>query len=173
MAMPGADRYDFIDFRNGLYINNDKSYSGGEVMIENNNQNHQDEKVAAKCTKCKTMVDHEVVSQSDEGIILKMRCLLCGNEHKFRSTKGRTPSRVVRPKKVDPAKDFNLLAETFKEKRHQRYSMSGVFKAGDVIDHNTFGIGIVINAMNKQMEVVFSDHPRILVFNREEMEISR
>lgn len=142
-------------------------------MTENNEKNHQAEKVAAKCTKCKTNVDHEVISRGDAGVILKIRCLTCGNEHKFRSLKGAAPARVARPKKVDPAKDFNLLAETFKEKRRQRYSMCGLFKAGDVIDHNTFGMGIVINTMNEKMEVVFSDHPRILAFNREEMKTSR
>jgi hypothetical protein len=142
-------------------------------MIENNEQNHPAEKVASRCTKCKKMVDHEVISRSDDGIVLKMRCLTCGYEHKFRPLKSKSPGRVARPKKIDPAKDFNLLSETFKDKRPLRYSMSGLFKPGDVIEHNTFGTGIVISAINKQMEVIFSDCPRILVFNRAEMEISR
>lgn len=81
--------------------------------------------------------------------------------------------RAVKAKKVDPARDFELLAETAKGKKPRPYSMSGLFRTGDVIDHNTFGMGVVISALNKQMEVVFSDHPRILVFNREELEISR
>lgn len=140
-------------------------------MIENNDRNHPPDKVVVKCTKCKKMVDHEVISRSDEGIIQNMKCLACGSEHKFRQTRVKTPRKIVK-KKIDPARDFGLLTETFKGKKPQSYSMSGLFKVGDVIDHNTFGMGIVISAMNKQMEVVFSDHPRILVFNREEMEIS-
>jgi len=74
---------------------------------------------------------------------------------------------VVRAKKVDPSRDFELLSETAKGKKPRPYSMSGLFKTGDVIDHNIFGMGIVISALNKQMEVVFSDHPRILVFDRD------
>jgi hypothetical protein len=81
--------------------------------------------------------------------------------------------KAVRPKKVDPAKDFELLTEKFKGKKPRSYSMSGSFRAEDVIEHSTFGVGIVISAFNKQMEVVFSDRPRILVFNREEMDTSR
>lgn len=80
----------------------------------------------------------------------------------------KTPKKkAVRTKKADPARDFELLSETVKGKKPQPYSMAGLFKTGDVIDHNIFGTGIVISAFNKQMEVVFPDHPRILVFNRD------
>ena len=36
--------------------------------------------------------------------------------------------------------------EKFKEKKPVNYSMSGTFKEDDVIDHKTFGMGIVISA---------------------------
>ena len=130
------------------------------------------EKVVTKCAKCKKLLDHEIVARDAEGIIEKVKCLTCGSEHKYHQEKVKAPRKAVRRKKVDPARDFDLLSETVKDKRPQRYTMTGLFKVGDVIDHNVFGIGIVISALNKQMEVVFSDHPRILVFNRDKMEIS-
>ena len=80
--------------------------------------------------------------------------------------KDKTPRKTKRTKKKDPARDFELLAEKLKEKKPVRYSMTGSFKADDVIDHNTFGIGIVISASNKKMDVVFADQLRILVCNR-------
>ena len=80
--------------------------------------------------------------------------------------KDKTPRKSVRSKKKDPAKDFELLTEKFEGKKPVRYSMSGSFKADDVIDHNTFGKGIVISTSNKKMDVVFSDRLRILVCNR-------
>lgn len=141
-------------------------------MVENIAPAPLAERVAARCIKCKARLDHEVVSRDAEGIIERVRCLTCGGEHKYRKEKAKAPRKVARPRKVDPARDFELLSEAVKGKKPQNYSMSGSFKAGDVIDHNTFGMGIVISAMNKQMEVVFSDHPRILVFNRDKMEIS-
>jgi len=139
-------------------------------MTENNDKAPLAEKVVTKCTGCKTVLDHEVVSRDAGGVIEKVKCITCGNVHKYRPEKEKVPRKVMRPKKVDPARDFNLLTETSRGRRPQRYSMSGLFKVGDVIDHNTFGTGIVISALNRQMEVVFSDRPRILVFNREEME---
>ena len=77
-----------------------------------------------------------------------------------------TPRKRVRPKKKDPARDFKRLTEKFKEKKPMRYSMSGSFKADDVIAHDTFGIGFVISTSYKKMDVVFSDRLRILVCNR-------
>ena len=71
-----------------------------------------------------------------------------------------------RTKKLDPTRDFDALAKKFKEKMPVRYSMSGSFKVHDMIEHKTFGLGIVIRASYEKMEVVFSDRPRILVCNR-------
>ena len=78
----------------------------------------------------------------------------------------KTPKKRAKAKKTDPARDFVLLAEKFKGKKPVRYSMSGAFMVGDVIDHNDFGIGIVVNISYKKMEVVFSEKLRILVCNR-------
>lgn len=80
--------------------------------------------------------------------------------------KDKTPRKSVRPKKKNPAKDYELLAEKFKGRKPVRYSMSGSFKTDDVIDHNTFGKGIVISTSYKRMDVVFSDKLRVLVRNR-------
>jgi hypothetical protein len=77
--------------------------------------------------------------------------------------KVKTPRKSVRSKKKDPAKDFELLTEKLRGKKPVQYSMSGSFKEDDVIDHNTFGKGIVIKTSFKKIEVVFSDSLRILV----------
>jgi hypothetical protein len=80
--------------------------------------------------------------------------------------KDRTSRKSVRSKKKDPAKDFELLTEKLKGKKPVRYSMSGSFKADDVVNHSTFGKGIVISTSYKKMDVVFSDKLRILVCDR-------
>jgi hypothetical protein len=143
-------------------------------MTENENKTPVAPIVAAKCTKCKTLVDHGVISQNAEGIIQKVKCLTCGSEHKYNPEKIKAPrKKAVRIKKVDPARDFGLLTEKFKGKKPLLYTMSGSFRIEDVIDHNIFGTGVVISAFNRQMEVVFSDRPRILVFDRQDIETPR
>jgi hypothetical protein len=146
---------------------------GGRIMTDNKDNMPLDEKVVSKCTKCKKFLEHEVVSRNAEGIIEKVKCLTCASQHKYQPEKIKAPrKKTVKPKKIDPERDFELLTERYKGKKPMRYTMSGSFRVEDVIDHNTFGMGIVISALNKQMEVVFSDRPRILVFNRKELETS-
>jgi len=147
---------------------------GGKIMTENKNMTPVGENVLSKCNKCKIQLEHVVISHSTEGFIEKVKCLTCGSEHKYSPEKEKLPrKKTVRAKKVDPARDFDILTEKFKGKKPLRYTMSGSFRAEDVIDHQTFGMGIVISTFKKQMDVVFSDRPRILVYDREDMDTSR
>ncbi|MBN1276935.1 MAG: hypothetical protein JXA35_05535 [Deltaproteobacteria bacterium] len=134
-------------------------------MTQNSDNAPLFKRVPSMCAKCMALLDHEVVSMYAKGTIKKVRCLTCGTEQKY------SKEKAGKPGKVDPARDFDLLNEKFSGNKPQRYSMTGLFKLGDVIDHNTFGRGFVVSALNKRMEVIFSDQPRILVFDRKEMDI--
>ena len=49
-------------------------------------------------------------------------------------------------KGIDPAKKLERLIEKFKEKTPLHYQMTGSFNKDDVIDHDTFGKGVVIDS---------------------------
>jgi len=127
--------------------------------------------VITMCTKCEMELDHVVVAHNAAGIVERVKCHTCGGEHKYRPDKKRatkkTSVKQISTKEVDSTETFERLAQKFKEKKPLPYSMSGSFKNDDVIDHRTFGMGIVISASHDKMEVAFSDGPRILVCNRE------
>ena len=143
-------------------------------MTENEDKTPVAQNVVTKCAKCKVLIDHVIISQNAEGVIEKVKCLTCGSEHKYHPEKIKLPrKKVVRAKKVDPARDFALLTERFKGKKPLRYTMAGSFRTEDIIDHNIFGMGVVISAFNRQMEVIFSDRPRILVFDRQDIGTSK
>jgi hypothetical protein len=129
------------------------------------------ENVMTMCTKCEMELNHVVVAHNAGGIVERVKCHTCGSEHKYRPDKKRATKRAskksIRIQEVDLTKTYEKLAQKFKEKKRLPYSMSGSFENDDVIDHKTFGIGIVISASHDKMEVVFSDEPRILVCNRE------
>ena len=135
-------------------------------MIENKDKTPVAKDVVTMCTRCKIELAHVVVSHNMEGIIEKVKCHTCGSEHKYHPEKNKSSRKGLRGKRKDPARDFELLTEKFKGKKPVHYSMAGIFKADDVIDHDTFGIGIVVNISSDQMDVIFSDRPRILVCNR-------
>ena len=125
-----------------------------------------------KCTKCKMELEHIVVAHNADGIVERVKCLTCETEHKYRPAKKPVKKKAAarnKPqglKKEDPARDFEKLSEEFKGKKQLPYTMEGSFKADDVIDHPTFGMGIVVKATSQKMEVIFEDKPRILVCNR-------
>ncbi len=129
------------------------------------------ENVMTMCTKCEMELNHVVVAHNAGGIVERVKCHTCGSEHKYRPDKKRATKRnskkSISTQAVDLRKTFEELAEKFKKKMPLPYSMSGSFENDDVIDHKTFGMGIVISASHDKMEVVFSDEPRILVCNRE------
>jgi hypothetical protein len=127
--------------------------------------------VITMCTKCEMELNHVVVAQNARGIVERVKCYTCGSEHKYRPDKKRTPrkasKKIISAQEVYLTNTFEKLAEKFKEKKPLRYSMSGSFKNDDVIDHKTFGMGVVVNASYDKMEVAFSAGPRILACNRE------
>jgi hypothetical protein len=129
------------------------------------------ENVITLCTKCGMELNHVVVAHDEGGIVERVKCYTCGSEHKYRPDKKKAPRKTAKKsistQEVDLTKTFEKLAERFKEKTPLPYSMSGSFKNDDVIDHKTFGMGIVISASYDKMEVAFSDRPRILACNRD------
>ena len=132
--------------------------------------------VITMCTKCGMELNHVVVAHDKVGMAENVKCHTCGSEHKYRPDKKRAPKKTskksISTQEVDLTKTFEKLAEKFKEKKPLPYSMSGSFKNDDVIDHKTFGMGIVISASSDKMEVAFSGGPRILVCNRENIDLS-
>ena len=134
------------------------------------------ENVITMCTKCGMELNHVVVAHDTGGIVESVKCHTCGSEHKYRPDKKKAPKKTskksISTQEVDLTKTFEKLAEKFKEKKPLPYSMSGSFKNDDVIDHKTFGMGIVISASSDKMEVAFSGGPRILVCNRENIDLS-
>lgn len=139
-------------------------------MIKDKNRTPVAQDVIAMCSKCKMELNHIVVAHNSSGFVERVKCLTCGGEHKYRSEKGKEivkePRKKSPAKKKDPNKDFEKLTERFCDKKPVLYSMSGSFHNDDVIEHNVFGKGVVINTSSQKMEVVFADGPRILAMDR-------
>ena len=140
-------------------------------MIKDKDRTPVAQNLITMCTKCEMELSHVVVAHDQAGIVETVKCHTCGSEHKYRPDKKRVPKKTAKKsistQEEDFAKTFEKLAEKFKDKKPLSYSMSGSFKNDDVIDHKTFGMGIVISASHDKMEVAFPDGPRILACNRE------
>lgn len=128
--------------------------------------------LVTQCTKCKLPLTHMVVLHNAEGIVERVQCRTCGSEHKYypeKKKKAKKPAkktRTAKSKKPSPAAIFEQLAEKFQEKKPVPYTMEGSYKVDDVIDHKTFGKGIVTAVSYQKMDVAFADASRIMVCDR-------
>lgn len=126
------------------------------------------------CTRCKLMLAHTVVAMVD-GTIEKVECKTCSGKHKYRPNipKSRqkkastTKKKVTRRRKKDPAVIWEEALEGKDMSQSQTYAMDAEFAAEQVLDHPTFGIGLITEVRAEgKMEVLFKDGPKLLVCNR-------
>jgi hypothetical protein len=102
-------------------------------------------------------------------------CKTCNGKHKYRpnppksrtkkSSSGKTTTRTRRKK--DPAVIWEETLAGKDLSQPRAYSMQSIFVQDEIIDHSTFGVGLVtdIRAEGK-MEVLFKDGPKLLVCDR-------
>ena len=146
-------------------------------MIKDKDRTPVAKDLVTRCARCNLELSHVVVVHNLEGVVDRVKCKTCGSEHKYRPDKKSAPSKGTNKfktlkkkhavgKKEDVSKEFEKLAEKFKEKKPVIYRISGSFKTDDVIDHKTFGMGIVTSVSFQKMEVLFSEGLRLLACDR-------
>lgn len=121
------------------------------------------EGIVSHCTKCKLALDHVIVAMDGETIV-KVKCKTCGSTHKFRD-----PADVKKPRSPKKKEDAVKTAETLWEccvaeaKGKERvYDMTGKFRVGDIVLHNTFGKGVVRKLYINKCDVLFKDKERLM-----------
>lgn len=125
--------------------------------------------VDAYCTRCKLVLAHVIVAMRGSRPV-RVECKTCGSVHAFKSElpKKRTARRTA-------ARDTTAMAqaeyETLMQGRDMsqalRYKIADEFSVEDVIDHKTFGIGLVTKVLSdNKIEVAFQGGPKILAHGR-------
>jgi len=126
------------------------------------------EDIVSTCTKCRQALAHTVVSKVGQRVA-KVKCNTCGSTHRYID-----PSLPIKPKAVrKPAAQLaqeatyeKLIAMTAGQKTLP-YSLSGSFKEHDVIEHATFGRGVVMQLVpGNKMHVAFAQGDKLLVCRR-------
>jgi len=113
-----------------------------------------------------------VIAHDKEGLVARVKCNTCGSEHKYYSDKRRAAIKQKKEKAAKVAKNkreaeyYARLMENSGHKKVVSYDMSETYDTDDIIDHKTFGKGIVINAYFQKMDVLFESGLRILACNR-------
>jgi hypothetical protein len=121
------------------------------------------ENIASHCTKCKLFLDHVIVAMDGE-TIAKVKCKTCGSAHKYRTAEDAKKIRVTK-KKEETHKTAEILWETClaEAKGKERiYDMGGKYRVGDIIDHRTFGKGVVRKIYMNKCDILFKDKERLM-----------
>lgn len=118
------------------------------------------------CTKCKQPQVHVITSMLQDRIA-KVQCRTCGSFHRYRNPDAPLRPPRKRSVKVSPEEMWEKMMKLAASQKKIPYTFSGDFKVNDLIDHATFGLGVVTHLLpGDKVQIVFKDSEKILVARR-------
>jgi hypothetical protein len=133
-------------------------------------QNSAGQNIQSYCGKCRQNMDHTIMAM-DVDVISKVRCKSCGSLHKFR--KPIDPQKIRKPRAKKGAGEGATteiiwaagLAEAKGQERD--YSMAAKYRVGEIVNHQTFGKGIVRKLYANKCDMLFKDRERLMASTNE------
>jgi hypothetical protein len=138
--------------------------------------------VLSHCSKCKLILAHIIVTMKDSKIADKVLCKTCKATHSFKdpsATRTKTSvNKVIKSAKAKSSrsgskKSTESVGELWTKAINKNtagpksYTIKGSFLTGDIIDHPTFGQGVVEKLIdNNKIEVLFQDDYRTLMHKK-------
>jgi hypothetical protein len=134
--------------------------------------------VDAFCTRCKLTLAHTILAMVGTKIA-RVRCNTCGGDHVYRSAPGSTDrptaprsstSRATGTAKADkPEKVVISFEEQLAGKdiaNAPKYSPKDTYQVDQVIQHPTFGLGLVTAVRGDKVDIAFKAETKTLVHGR-------
>lgn len=133
--------------------------------------------ILSKCSKCKLILAHIIVTMKSVTEPDKVMCKTCKSTQSFKdpSAKKKKTSveRVIKAKRAGGRKSTETVGELWNKAINKmtgsskEYSMKSSFQMGDVIEHPTFGQGVVEKLIDdNKIEVLFQDDYRTLMHRK-------
>ncbi|MDC0706848.1 hypothetical protein POL68_00015 [Stigmatella sp. ncwal1] len=137
--------------------------------------------VDAPCTRCKLTLAHTILAMVGPKIA-RVRCNTCGGDHVYRSAPGTTDrptaaarsassasrsstsSRAEKPEKVVISFEEQLSGKDIANA--PKYSPKDTYRVDQVIQHPTFGLGLVTIVRGDKVDIVFKSETKTLVHGR-------
>jgi hypothetical protein len=132
--------------------------------------------IEASCTRCRATLNHTIVAMVGERVV-RVECNTCHGVHNYRGpvekkekTSGLTaPKKQTTPRqpKKDPGvsdtEEWETLNPTFNPDQATPYDMNGKYRSNELINHATFGLGVVKSIIPpNKMEVLFQVGKKLL-----------
>lgn len=122
--------------------------------------------ITSLCMKCRQPQVH-VITSIVQDRIARVQCRICGSLHRYRNPDAPLKPPRKRPVKVSPEEVWEKMMKLATSQEKIPYTFSGDFKVNDLIDHATFGLGVVTYLLSgDKIQVIFKDSEKILVARR-------
>ncbi len=115
--------------------------------------------VDAFCSRCKLKLGATILAMVGARIA-RVRCNTCQNEHAYRASakaaaKKKTASSARGVKAEARVLDLDELLKGKDSTHPHRYSTGELFARGEVVEHLTFGTGVVVEIRGDRFDVLF------------------
>lgn len=139
--------------------------------MKNNDRAGVGEHIVTHCNRCSNEMNHTVVAHGADGIIARVKCMVCGSEHNYKKA---APLRLTTPKAAKVTKvSIPMGVKHWEEAKTNAinkvpitYSIDQKFQKNNLIYHATLGEGVVINAYDNKIDVIFRNDIKALVHNK-------
>jgi hypothetical protein len=139
--------------------------------------------VDALCTRCRLSLAHTILAMVGTKIA-RVRCNTCGGDHAFRAAPGTTDkpssssrssgtSSGTRAPRASRASEEEKVIISFEQQlagkdlaNAPRYSPKDTYKVEQVIQHPTFGLGLVTAVRGDKVDITFKSDTKTLVHGR-------
>lgn len=131
--------------------------------------------VDAHCNKCNLNLAHTILAMVGTAV-KRVQCNTCGSQHMFRGEQPlqkaasfaapRRASAPRTPRSEVVTIGFDELLKGKDLTRARKYSIRETFKVDDVVDHPTFGFGIVSAVRVDKVDITFKAEVKTLVHGK-------
>jgi len=128
--------------------------------------------VLSYCSKCKLTLAHTITNMKDAKTIGKVECKTCKTTHAYKDpskvkAKGTSKLTQQKNKTADSVSDIWMAAINNSKAKSKKYTIKQKFDLKDIIDHPTFGPGVVDRLIdNNKIQVIFRHDIKTLVHNK-------
>lgn len=131
--------------------------------------------IEARCTKCRAVFNHTIVAMVGTRVV-RVQCNTCGGQHNYHSPQeekktaerstARRPATGEKPRRsaaaAGPSEWEGAMAGRDPDSAIP-YAMDASFRADALVNHPTFGIGIVTAVIKpNKVEILFRDGRKLL-----------
>lgn len=122
------------------------------------------DQIEARCTKCRENTNHIIVAMLDDKPV-KVQCNICQRQHKYRPPTGtkKSETRSASGYRTADQKKWELRCTDSVGETVKNYSMDATYKADTLVNHPTFGCGIVQQIVGvRKVEILFESGTKLM-----------